>query len=394
MTRAWRPSLVLLLAAAGFAVAAVKEPPPRVEVRDGLGNVRAKLEAGEPVTVVYVGGSITELPGWRDRVTRHLWRRHGEEAIRSINAGLSATGSDVAVCRLDDEVLAREPDLVVIEFAVNDAGAGPATIRAAVEGMVRKIWARDPATDILFVYLFAPEFEDAIASGARPPSIKTHESVATHYGIPSIDASVVVEGLHREGRLTLAGPKNAGEGGPEVFAPDGIHPYSHGQGIYGRAVVAGLDAIWSDSENGGGPHRLESRLSPDPWESARKVPLAAWMRGDGWRPVTGADAAGFESRAIEVFESPGEGATIEFGFRGTVLKVYEVRNIADPGQLEILVDGKPLEEDSFRPLNVGPRLRVLHVRHRFGGKKVQRVVLRAGPGIRLGDLLVRGEVVR
>ena len=37
-----------------------------VRPREGIGHLLAKIEAGRPITVAYLGGSITEMDGWRN----------------------------------------------------------------------------------------------------------------------------------------------------------------------------------------------------------------------------------------------------------------------------------------------------------------------------------------
>ena len=50
--------------AAGPDAPALRESVP-FTVREGLPATAAKLDAGEPVTIAYFGGSITEQNGWR-----------------------------------------------------------------------------------------------------------------------------------------------------------------------------------------------------------------------------------------------------------------------------------------------------------------------------------------
>lgn len=385
--------------AAPVAPAAKTEPAPRVAVRGGLGNFGAKLDGGEPVTVVFLGGSITALPGWRDALTRSWRSKHGD-SVTTVNAGLSATGSDVGVMRFDDDVLSHEPDLVILEFAVNDARAAPGTIRRAVEGMIRKVWAANPRTDILFVYLFEPSFAETLSAGQRPQSMVVYEGIAEAHGIPSIDAASVVARLVERGDLVVRGPRKPKAGETPAFGPDGVHPYRRGHRVYARAVERGLASILEASEPRDHAGELARPVVRDHWQAARQVPLEAWMRDESWRRLTADEAPPVASRNLGLWESTADGATIEFGFRGEVLKLYEHRPGA-PGGLSIDVDGRPLPEAAFRPLKPGPALRVIHVRYDFDREAVHRVRVRVTPAadgrsrpVRIGDLLVVGEVVR
>ena len=124
--------------AAGPDAPALRESVP-FTVREGLPATAAKLDAGEPVTIAYFGGSITEQNGWRIQSAELLKKLYPKAAIRSINAAIGGTGSDLGAFRLAHDVLRHKPDLVFIEFAVNDAGAKDDRVRKAVEGIVRQI---------------------------------------------------------------------------------------------------------------------------------------------------------------------------------------------------------------------------------------------------------------
>lgn len=43
-----------------------------VRARDGIGHVFEKIRAGKEITVAYLGGSITEMSGWRNLTTEWL----------------------------------------------------------------------------------------------------------------------------------------------------------------------------------------------------------------------------------------------------------------------------------------------------------------------------------
>lgn len=90
-------------------------------------KVLEKLSNGEDVTVAYIGGSITE--GYKvnsgqeyaSKVTAYLKNTFNNNNITSINAGLSGTSSTIGMLRAENDVLVYEPDMVVVEFAVNDS---------------------------------------------------------------------------------------------------------------------------------------------------------------------------------------------------------------------------------------------------------------------------------
>ena len=91
----------------------------------------SRADAGEPLTIAAIGGSITAGSG-ASTLERSYWWRFGSRlrrafpsvAWRFVNAGIGATNSIFGALRAEDDLLSREPDLVVIEFAVNDGDIG------------------------------------------------------------------------------------------------------------------------------------------------------------------------------------------------------------------------------------------------------------------------------
>jgi len=96
----------------------------------------AKAKAGEDVTVAYIGGSITQGAGAKPIGTNSyaylsyeaFKKRFGKgdgSNVHFVKAGVGGTPSELGLTRYEDDVLRKgtvEPDVVIIEFAVNDAG--------------------------------------------------------------------------------------------------------------------------------------------------------------------------------------------------------------------------------------------------------------------------------
>ncbi len=61
-------------------------------------------------------------------------------AFTEINAAIGGTGSDLGVYRLKQDVLDHKPDLMFVEFAVNDGATEPEQIYRSMEGIVRQTW--------------------------------------------------------------------------------------------------------------------------------------------------------------------------------------------------------------------------------------------------------------
>lgn len=95
-----------------------------------------KARRGEDVTLAYIGGSITQGAGAKPINTKcyayqsylkfkELYGKDGGDNVHFVKAGVGGTPSELGMIRFDRDVLKDgtvEPDLLIVEFAVNDAG--------------------------------------------------------------------------------------------------------------------------------------------------------------------------------------------------------------------------------------------------------------------------------
>ncbi|NLE57719.1 MAG: SGNH/GDSL hydrolase family protein, partial [Planctomycetes bacterium] len=141
------PWLAAVLALGCATVALAVDYPIQIHRGNGLANVFAKLNAGQSATIAYIGGSVTEMTGYRTNVTSWFNSKYPGR-ITELNAGWSGTGSLVGAMRYARDVLAQNPDLVFIEFAVNDLPEDPVSfIECNSEGMVRQSWTQNSMAD-------------------------------------------------------------------------------------------------------------------------------------------------------------------------------------------------------------------------------------------------------
>jgi len=129
-----------------------------------LQKVIKKARTGEETVVAFIGGSITQGAGaipindqcyaWKTfQGFCSLCGKGTEENIRYRKAGVGGTSSELGMIRYDREVCGdgeAAPDLVVVEFAVNDEG--DETGGESFECLVRKILRSpgEPAVILLF----------------------------------------------------------------------------------------------------------------------------------------------------------------------------------------------------------------------------------------------------
>ncbi|MBQ3028607.1 MAG: SGNH/GDSL hydrolase family protein, partial [Lachnospiraceae bacterium] len=85
-----------------------------------IAKVLKKAENGQPVTLGYLGGSITQgsLSSTPDTcyaaMTTKWWReQYPNTEFTYVNGGIGGTTSQFGVSRVDSDILAYEPDFVV-----------------------------------------------------------------------------------------------------------------------------------------------------------------------------------------------------------------------------------------------------------------------------------------
>jgi lysophospholipase L1-like esterase len=358
-----------VLVLCGFLGQAVAADLPEYQVRGGLPNVFAKLREASPVRIAYLGGSITAQEGWRPKTLKWFRDQFPSAKIEEINAAIGGTGSDLGVFRLQHDVLNHDPDLVFVEFAVNDAGAEPVQIHRCMEGIVRQTWRRNPKTDVCFVYTLAGNMLETLKQEQLPRSMTAMEQIAEHYGIPSINMGLEVARMEKAGKLVFKGqlPKTDEEkaalGDRIVFSPDAVHPYPEtGHEIYLRVVARSMETIRKAGL--AGPHTLPAPFAEDNWEMAQMVPLSRATLSPGWQRLasnTDSMAKRFGNRLPEVWKASQPGESITFRFRGTAAKIYDLVG-PDCGQVIVQLDeNEPLVKPRFDSFCTYHRLATLSI---------------------------------
>lgn len=349
--------VALSLVSAAFA------SEPALHARGGLPNVAARATAGGELRVAYLGGSITAADGWRSLTTAHLRNLFPRATVTEISAGLPGTGSDLGACRLGRDVLRYRPDLVFVEFAVNDANTPPGQIERTMEGIVRQIRRTNPHTDLCFVYTVSTPGLPDLAAGRFPPAAQAMERVAAHYGIPSLHFGVEVAQRIVAGSLVFKDP--AAPDDPRTFSLDGVHPTPAGHRVYFHAVERSLTRLLGPGGGSreafvaadetltrsatGQPPSLPPPLHPDNWEGASLRLLDESVRRGDWTPLAPDDAnlrGATKALLPPTWRTAEPGAALEFEFTG---RTFGLLGIAAPdsGEFRVTVDDFAPVTDTF-----------------------------------------------
>jgi hypothetical protein len=345
---------ILLLPAALRAAEADFPLVPARECRPRAGWPNFFAKAGTPgaeVRIAYFGGSITAQAGWRPKTLAHFQRTFPQAKFSEINAAIGGTGSDLGVFRLKQDVLDHRPDLVLVEFAVNDGGASPEQIFRCMEGIVRQIRRAQPDCDIGFVYTLTEALSAPMLEGNFQRSASAMERIADHYGIPSIHFALEVAQLARAGRLVWKAPLPKTDadrqalGDKVVFAPDAVHPHPEtGHELYLQAFVRALAPIRAAS---GRPVRytLPPPHTAANYERGQLLPITAARASAEFSPLDlKNDAFGkqWAKRLPTLLRAEQAGATLSFQFKGTRCAIYDLLG-PDGGQVRVTLDHRPPE---------------------------------------------------
>lgn len=311
-----------------------------VRVRDGLPNVFAKLTAGQPVRIAYLGGSITAAAGWRPLTLAWFKSQFPKAEVVEINAAISGTGSDYGACRLQTDVLAQKPDLVFMEHRVNGGGGYEAK---SVEGIVRQVWKHSPLTDICLVYTVWLGMRKELDAGKQTWFGAIMENVANNYGIPSIDLGGEVVRRERAGSLLFK--NDVPVAGKLVFSHDGVHPGIEGHEVYRDVIARSILAMQGQGKPG--PHRLPVPLDARCWESGQLVPVQRAVLSAGWQavdvkidPVYRDDFGRTDAMLRGAVKCDKAGETITVKWNGTTIGFSDIPQ-GNEIEIEILIDQAP-----------------------------------------------------
>ena len=297
-----------------------------------LAKVMRKAAAGEAVTIAVLGGSITEgtisrgaddakisprLP-YAELFRRWWAERFPETEIRFINAGIGGTDSYLGLHRVQREVLDFHPDLVLVEFAVNDDGSR-LSCQIAYDNLVRTLLLSEDAPAVMLLIM-------GQTSGATAQD--SESNVAYQYKLPVVSYINVIKQMMKEGVYTA-----------EQLSGDVVHPSALGHAITGEILWRYLNGVFAERDSLGEPEPLTRRaVTTDKYHhpailSARELTpdsLGSFTQGtrlcryfpDGWTTLSG---------------EGGLSATMTFRSLGLL---YLRTPDGQSGRFEVFVDGE------------------------------------------------------
>ena len=341
--------IILSASYAGTKKEGKQEPLKKLEEfhqRDGLPNFFEKLQHSREVRIAYFGGSITAAEdGWRDLTFDWFRLNFPQTAFYQIDAAIGGTGSNLGVFRVERDVLDFNPDLVFIEFAVNDGSKTREDILRAMEGIIRKCWKNNPNIDICFVYTATDKHVMKLVEGKFHTSVLAMEELANYYGIPSIHVGIEVARLFVRDKLILTG-KPEDNKNKIVFTSDNVHPLAEsGHPIYASVVAKYLSKM--QNKKAVFKHDLSKPYRDDNWENAKMLGVSSLEKiGDWEKLLPENDFVSKFSKFMPELYKASPGAKLKFSFNGKYLALYDLIG-PGTGMIKVSIDGEEQKIERF-----------------------------------------------
>lgn len=302
--------------------------------RAGLNNFLYATKHQKNIKVGFIGGSITKADdGYRPQLLSYLQQLFPQNNFIGLNAGISGTGSDLGACRLKEQLLIHQPEIIFIDFAVNGAFV------AGVEGIIRQIRNYNPSIDICLLYTISGEQYKVYASGRIPENIRKLEELANHYQISAVHLGKSIGMLEALGKLEWESQQTSSS--KIIFSRDGIHPTYEGGKLYASAIARGIKKLMLDMPNHQKIYTLQSLFSTENWENAKMFhPQTIAIFDQYWKEINPLKEKNLDSFAgwfPSLMKASEPGATFSFKFKGTHFGIFDIGG-PEVGHLEIIID--------------------------------------------------------
>ncbi len=192
-------------------------------------KVMRRAEKGEKLTLVFLGGSITQgcLATVHEKCYAYLtylwWKeKYPKAEIVYINAGIGGTTSQFGIARADQDVLSYHPDLVFVEFSVNDENTP--FFQETYEGLLRHLYGDESAPAVMLIH--------NIQYDVGKTAEEIHQELGNYYQLPCVSM-----------KSTIYARIMAGNFGSRDVTEDDLHPNDRGHRMLTDVITYYLEQI-------------------------------------------------------------------------------------------------------------------------------------------------------
>ncbi|MDR2441116.1 MAG: GDSL-type esterase/lipase family protein [Planctomycetaceae bacterium] len=308
---------------------------------------------GDSAHVAFMGGSITEMNGYRPMVCEMLQKRFPETRFTFTAAGLSSTCSMTGAFRLEQDVLSKgRVDLFFVEFAVNDdqdAHHSEQTAIRGMEGIIRHLWRNNPYAGIVLIFFANEHLMDEYRHKREAVSIVAHRKVAEYYGISMVNVAQEVRQQIDEKKLTW-----------QQYG--GVHPAPYGNRLAANMIEKLFEQPVTAEKMTSEKTSFEKKSSeisekhpplPTPldifcYENGRFVSPDIAKYGEAWswavpdwKSISGHCRSSFSGQKLLCCDQSGKELTFEFD--GKAVGAFVLAG-PDAGIVEYQIDNQPVKQ--------------------------------------------------
>jgi lysophospholipase L1-like esterase len=302
-----------------------------------------RAQEGEALNVVFFGGSLTwgaqasdpQLTSYRALVSQRLGEHYPKAHFTFWDAAVGGTGSQLGVFRLKRDVLRRAPDLVFLDFTVND---GPFNVdapkMASYESLVRRIILEVGAPIVQMILAVKQDVETVPPPKLRPRD-GAHKEISRVYHTGLGDAVALMQQRVQQG---LAVPDEMWP-----YPPDVTHPGDKGYELYAEAAWRGFREAVDQGKVCTAPKKMLHAETYMAWKRQRLSRLKSlptgWKVGPPNRLGLAYDF--YMSRWLEdVTAARPDAAPLKLQFEGSMILLFGEATPAS-GKFKVLIDSKP-----------------------------------------------------
>lgn len=229
-----KKSIILLLAAAVSIQWQMRND--RVDPTDYLRDLKTELTKEWPknriINVVFHGHSVpagyfktplvNTLEAYPMQVLKQLKRHYPFAVINIINTSIGGENSKSGASRFETEVLTHRPDVVCIDYALNDQGLGLEEAQKAWKAMIEKAAAKK-----IKVILLTPSPDQRVEILDEKSTLEKHRmqiiELAKEHNVGLVDSYALFKNKVREGEKIsdyMSQVNHPNEKGHELIAND------------------------------------------------------------------------------------------------------------------------------------------------------------------------------
>jgi lysophospholipase L1-like esterase len=236
---------------------------------------------GERLNVVFFGGSLTwgaqatdpQRTSYRALVSARLKKTYPQARFEFLDSAIGGTGSQLGAFRLERDVLAHKPDLVFLDFTINDdpyPQPDPDRL-ASYESIARRL----VQADVPIVQVILPSKKDVLPNPPARPLDAKHKEIGQAYGLAIADAVAFVQSCVAEGKVT---PDQLWD-----VPIDKTHPGDAGYALYAEAAWQALQQAIAHRAQEQIPHAM---LNASTYMALNRFKLATLKTlPRGWKTV-------------------------------------------------------------------------------------------------------------